>query len=207
MSINNFEDLNSMHMDVLKEIGNIGSGNAATALSSILGQMIDIQVPSVSVLDHAEAVERIGGLEKIIIGILVRLDGDINGMILFLIEHEFAENVINKFFGSEVVDILNLTETDMSVLNEVGNIMAGSYVGAISSISGLFINLSVPSLTVDMLGAIMSVPAIEFAHLGDKVLYIDEGFTIDNQQVNFNMVLVPEIDSLALLLQRLGVEA
>ncbi len=207
MSIKNYDELNPMQMDVLRELGNIGSGNAATALSAMLGRMVDMKVPTVRVLDYAEAIEFAGGPETIITGMLIRMDGDIEGMILFLLEKPFASLVINTLFDAgDNIDFLNLGETEKSLLNEIGNIMSGSYLSAISQLTGLFINMSVPSLTVDMLGAIMSVPAIEFAEVSDKVLFIDEQFIIDDKHIKSNMILIPEISSLSVLLQRLGVE-
>lgn len=195
-----------MHFDVLRELGNIGSGNAATALSSMMGHAIEITVPTVKVLDYSEAIEFLGGPEHIVVGMLVRMEGDIEGMILFVLEKEFAAIVLKSFFGKDLDDITKMDEVDISALNEIGNIMSGSYVNALSSISGMTINISVPSLTVDMLGAIMSVPAIEFAAVSDKVLFIDETFIIGEDTIQSNMILIPEMDSLAVLLQRLGVD-
>lgn len=205
MSIKAYDDLNPIHIDVLKEIGNIGSGNAATALSGMLGRMVDMVVPSVQIMDYSEAIEFSGGPESIVAGILVRLEGDIEGMIMFLLEKPFAETVISSFMGEVSEDFVALNEYQRSVLTEMGNIMAGAFLSAISQLTNLFINISVPSLTIDMLGAIMSVPAIEFAQVGDKVLLINESFIIDSNQIKSNMILIPEISSLDILLKRLGV--
>ena len=205
MSIKAYDDLNPIHIDVLKEIGNIGSGNAATALSGMLGRMVDMVVPSVQIMDYSEAIEFSGGPESIVAGILVRLEGDIEGMIMFLLEKPFAETVISSFMGEVSEDFVALNEYQRSVLTEMGNIMAGAFLSAISQLTNLFINISVPSLTIDMLGAIMSVPAIEFAQVGDKVLLINESFIIDSNKIKSNMILIPEISSLDILLKRLGV--
>lgn len=205
MSIKAYDDLNPIHIDVLKEIGNIGSGNAATALSGMLGRMVDMVVPSVQIMDYSEAIEFSGGPESIVAGILVRLEGDIEGMIMFLLEKPFAETVISSFMGEVSEDFVALNEYQRSVLTEMGNIMAGAFLSAISQLTNLFINISVPSLTIDMLGAIMSVPAIEFAQVGDKVLLINESFIIDSNQIKSNMILIPEISSLDILLKKLGV--
>jgi len=205
MSIQAYDDLNSMQIDVLKEIGNIGSGNAATALSGMLGRTIDMVVPNVQVIDYSDAIEFAGGPESIVAGILVRLEGDIEGMIMFLLEKPFAETIISSFMGTVSDDFVALNEYERSALTEMGNIMAGAYLSAISQLTDLFINISVPSLTIDMLGAIMSVPAIEFAQVGDKVLLINESFIIDNKHIKSNMILIPEVSSLDILLKKLGV--
>ncbi|NLJ16571.1 MAG: hypothetical protein GX346_05525 [Clostridiales bacterium] len=138
-------------------------------------------------------------------GILVRLEGDIEGMIMFLLEKPFAETIISSFMGTVSDDFVALNEYERSALTEMGNIMAGAYLSAISQLTDLFINISVPSLTIDMLGAIMSVPAIEFAQVGDKVLLINESFIIDNKHIKSNMILIPEVSSLDILLKKLGV--
>ncbi|MBO6301875.1 MAG: chemotaxis protein CheC [Ruminiclostridium sp.] len=205
MSIGKYEDLNDMQIDVLREVGNIGSGNATTALSSMVGKMIDIQVPSVKVLGFNDAIEEVGGAEKIIAGILIRINGDVDGMIMFLFEQNLIALIVETFFGSAPQDILNLNEAEMSALNEMGNIMAGSYVNAISQLAGMTIDVEPPVMTIDMLGAIMSVPAIEMGEMGDQLLFIDNNMVIDSTSIQSKMLLLPTIDSLDHLLGKLGV--
>ena len=205
MSIGKYEDLNDMQIDVLREVGNIGSGNATTALSSMVGKMIDIQVPSVKVLGFNDALEEVGGAEKIIAGILIRINGDVDGMIMFLFEQNLIALIVETFFGSAPQDILNLNEAEMSALNEMGNIMAGSYVNAISQLAGMTIDVEPPVMTIDMLGAIMSVPAIEMGEMGDQLLFIDNNMVIDSTSIQSKMLLLPTIDSLDHLLGKLGV--
>ena len=92
-----------------------------------------------------------------------------------------------------------------SCLEEIGNILAGSYINAIASLTGMTIDISVPSLTIDMAGAILSVPAVKFSMIGDKVLLIDDSFIIDNGELKSNIILIPEIESLSVLFSKLGV--
>ena len=205
MSIGKYEDLNAMQIDVLREVGNIGSGNATTALSSMVGKMIDIEVPRVEVLDFNEAINAVGGPEKVIAGILIRINGDIEGMIMFLFEQNLIALIEETFFGQAPKDIFSLSEAENSALNEMGNIMAGSYVNAIAQLAGMTIDIEVPVMTVDMLGAIMSVLAIEMGEMGDKLLFIDNNMIIDNTSIQSKMLLLPTIDSLDNLLGKLGV--
>lgn len=205
MPIEKYEDLNPMQLDVLREIGNIGSGNAATALADMMGRAVSIEVPQIKIMGFQEALEFAGGPETIIVGILIRMQCDIEGMIMFLLEEPFARTIITNFYGDKPVEIINLDKNDVSVLNEIGNIMGGSYVNALASLTGLTIDVTVPSMAVDMLGAIMSVPAIEFGEVGEKVLLINEKFIIDAVEINANMMLIPTVDSLQVLLRRLGV--
>ncbi len=203
--LNNYDELSPVAIDCLREIGNIGSGSAASALSEMLGKNIVMKVPDVSVLEYEQVINRIGGPEKLITGIMVRLKGDINGMIMFLLEDSFARVVLSTFMAMVKVDLATLDETQLSIIREMGNIMAGSYLRALSQLTGLTIDMSVPAMTVDMLGAIMNVPIIEFAAVSDKVLFIDDGFMLDNVDIKSNIILIPEMASLETLMQKLGV--
>lgn len=211
MALKQMDDLNAMHMDVLREIGNIGQGNAASALSQMLSTEIDISVPTVKLLDISETVEYMGGPENIVLGMLVGLKGDIQGMMLYILQKGFASSMLQAVFGKGIEDFSELGEMEMSFIHEIGNILSGSYVNAISSLTGLMIDISVPTISVDMAGAILSVPAIEFAQIGSKVLFIDDNFIFGGEagsasKVKSNMILVPELSSLETLFTRLGVE-
>ncbi|MBP1546444.1 MAG: chemotaxis protein CheC [Oscillospiraceae bacterium] len=213
MALQNMEQLNAMHFDVLREIGNIGQGNAASSLSQMLSQAIDISVPSVKLLDFNESVEYLGGPENIVLGMLVGLKGDINGMMLYVLQKSFASSMLKSVFGKEISDLTELDEMDLSFIQEIGNILAGSYVNAISSLTGLTIDISVPTISIDMAGAILAVPAVEFAQIGNSVLFIDDSFlftnaekSADNNEIKSNMILVPELSSLETLFSRLGIE-
>lgn len=206
MSVKNLEELNPIQMDVLREIGNIGSGNAATSLSSMLSNTIDIAVPVVKTLDYAEVVEFLGGPENVVIGLLIRLSGDIKGMMMYILQSSFANVITGTFYGKTLDDITQVDELDQSAICEIGNIMAGSYVNAIAALTGLTIDISPPSFCVDMVGAILSVPAVEFAQVSDKVIFIDDNFKITDAEVRSNMILIPEMESLSLLFSKLGVE-
>ena len=201
----NYEELSPIALDCLKEIGNIGSGSAASALSEMLGKNVQMRVPDVKVLDFQRVIDEMGGPEKIITGILVDLEGDISGIIMFLLEDNFAKIVLKTFLGKEDVIVSSLDETDVSVIKEMGNIMAGSYLQALAKLTELTIDMSVPSMNVDMLGAIMSVPVATFAEIGDKVLYIDDGLVINGVDIKSNIILIPEMRSLDILMKKLGV--
>lgn len=207
MALNNIDELNAMHVDVLRELGNIGSGNAATSLASFMGKEININVPNVRILGFNEVAEYVGGPENVVMGILFKIDGDINAMILYVFDEELVENVMEVFFSKQFTSFNDLTEMEQSAFCEIGNIMASAYVNALSSMTGMFINISTPSICIDMAGAILSVPSIQFAMVGDKVMFIDDSFGIgsDIKHVKSNMILVPEMDSLNKLFEMLGV--
>lgn len=207
MSYNSIDELSDMHVDVLTELGNIGTGNAATSLASFMGRKIDINIPNVRILGFNEVAEYVGGPENVVLGMLIKIDGDINGMILYVFDNDFIRNVMNIFFGKEFVSFDEMTDMEKSALCEIGNIMASSYVNALSAMTGMFINISTPELCIDMAGAILSVPSVEFAKVGNKVLFIDDSFGFDQteKKVKSNMILVPEMESLNKLFEKLGV--
>lgn len=203
--LKNYDELSPVAIDCLREIGNIGSGSAASSLSQMLGKPIEMRVPDVCVLEYQQIIDTMGGPEKVITGILVRLQGDIKGMMMFLLEDSFAQVVLSTFMSQEKIELTKLDDMQLSVITEMGNIMAGSYLRALATLTGLTIDMEIPSMTVDMLGAIMSVPITEFAQVGDKVLFIDDGFSVDGVDIKSNIILIPEMESLEILMKKLGV--
>lgn len=207
MSIKDYESLSDMQMDALREMGNIGSGNAATSLSQMLSQKVDIAVPRIKILDYNTVVENLGGPEKILIGILISLEGDVTGMIMFLLHKEFAHMVVSELTGCEMNDQGEVDDFDQSAIQEVGNIMAASYINAMAELTGLEINISVPSLSIDMTGAILSVPAIYYANISDKIIFIEDEIDKDNDK-NRNtsqILLILDVESLDKIMGSLGI--
>lgn len=203
--LKSYEELSPIAIDCLKEIGNIGSSYAASSMSTMLSKSVEMHVPEVRLMDFQSVIDEMGGPEKVIAGILVDLSGDIEGMIMFLLEESFTKIVLDTLMGRQHINLTELDEADISAIIEMGNIMAGSYIGAISSLSGLSVKMAVPSMTVDMMGAVMDLPIIEFSKVGDKVLFIDDGFIIDNIDIKSNIILVPTVESLDILMKKLGV--
>ena len=176
----NFDNLNNLQMDVLKEIGNIGAGNAATALAKLLKKKVNLDVPKVKVLMFQEVSEILGEAEIPVVGLLLAVTGDIRGSIMFILKNEAARGWVNILMGKprcDEIECIEFDEIEISALKEIGNILAGSYLSALSSLTGLNILPSVPELAIDMAGAIVSVPAIEFGKLADSVLYIETEFS------------------------------
>jgi len=204
MSELNLEIVTSQYYDVLKELGNIGAGNAMTALSQMIGSKIDMRVPQVKLLDFNELGQMIGGEEQIMVGVFLGVEGDITGSMLFLLDMASAKHLINKvMMGMGSPDEPNLTEMECSAMQEVGNIITGAYLNSLAMMTNLTIYPSPPSLTVDMAAAIISVPAIEFGIYGDKILMIQSQF-FDDIEIDGYFVLVPDIDSYAKILTALG---
>ena len=205
MAIKDLGQLNEMHIDVLKEIGNIGAGNAATSLAQILNQKIDMITPKVRILDIAEADKALGGPETPVVAILVELYGDIRGIMMFVVGESFAKSLMSGLLGEEKPDCLHLSDMENSAFSEIGNIMIGSYTAAIASLSNLEIKISVPAVTADMVGSLLTVPAAEMGSLSDKIIFIEDDFVNSGNTITANMMLIPSLQSLNKLMNSLGI--
>jgi chemotaxis protein CheC len=200
----NKDSMDDFEFDVLTEIGNIGAGNATTALSQLINARIDMYVPQVQMLTFAELAQIIGGEETLVAGILLNLDGDIDGSLLFILESNAARLLVQQLMGCGGSESEEFTEMEISALQEIGNIITGAYLSAISAMTNLTINVSVPSLAFDMAGAILSVPAIEFGKLGDKALLIESRFRDLDVDLSGYFILIPTLESYARILKSLG---
>lgn len=198
------EKVTEHYADVLKEIGNIGAGNAMTALSQMLQCKVDMRVPQVRLLDFSEVGALMGGEEKTMCGILLGVEGDISGSIMFLVELEAARGLIKKIMMGYESGNPNFDEMELSALKEISNIITGAYLNSLSTLTNLTIFPTPPSLTIDMAGAILSVPAIEFGILGDKILLIQSQF-YDDVEIDGYFILIPDIPSYEKILAALGI--
>lgn len=201
-----FKNLNNIHFDILKEIGNIGAGNAVTSLAKLLNRKIDMSVPMVNLVDFKEIADFIGGGDQLIVGILIGISGDINGMMMFIVRRDSAHTLLNILMGEkERNELSEFTEIELSALQEIGNILTSSYLGSLSSLIDKRIIPSIPLLSVDMANAILSVPAIEFGKVADKVLFIESVFGSEEENVSGYFILVPDMPSFQIILSSLGV--
>ncbi|MED9902642.1 MAG: chemotaxis protein CheC [Lachnospiraceae bacterium] len=197
------EKVTQDYFDVLKEIGNIGAGNAMTALSQMLQCKVDMQVPQVRLLEFKDVGALMGGEEQLMIGVYLAVEGDITGSIMFLVKQDSAKHLVNKLMmgmGSEGPD---LNEMELSAMKEVSNIITGAYLNSLSTLTNLKIYPSPPALTLDMAGAILSVPAIEFGTIGDKILLIQSQF-YDEVEIDGYFILIPDLESYEKILSSLG---
>lgn len=199
------DNMNSMVIDILKELGNIGAGNAATALASMISKKVDMHVPNVRVLEFKNVAEILGGEENIIVGIYFELSEDIQGNIMFALDMQSAINLTNMLYGREKTAD-DMDESDISALNEIGNILASSYSNSLSQLTGLKMFISIPSLTIDMAGAILSVPAIQYGYIADHALMIETVFEGEDETfIRGNLFFIPDLDSFEKIFKALGV--
>lgn len=196
------EEMSDEYFDVLKELGNIGAGNATTALSQMMQCKVDMSVPQVKLMEFKELGQLMGGEEIIMAGIYLAIEGDVDGSIMFLLEKQAARHLVNKLMGTSV-EGEEFSEMEFSALKEVGNIITAAYLNSLATLTNLRLHPSVPDLTLDMAGAILSVPAIEFGTLGDKMLLIQTQF-FDDMVLDGYFILVPNLDSYGKILSALG---
>lgn len=198
-----YKELNPMQLDALSEVSNIGAGNAATALSQLLSKKIDMTVPAIKIIPFDSVFEKLGG-EEVAIGVIVRVLGDTPGNILFVFEKETAFGIIEALLGRKGE---TLDEMGSSVLCELGNIISSSYMNAISKFTNLAITVSVPAVTYDMLGAILSTTFIESGQFDDNVLDFETAFLQDNnKKISGHFYYIPMPGSLEKILNALGLK-
>ncbi|MGM0369065.1 MAG: chemotaxis protein CheC [Bacillota bacterium] len=199
-------ELGPLQLDALKEVASIGAGNAATSLSNMLSGKIEMTVPQVDIMPVNEIPEIMGGPENLIVAMLVEIEGDINGGVLFALTSTGANRLIELLTGQETDIEEDLGELEKSALKEIANILTGSNLNAFSKMLDITIKPDVPSLAYDMAGAILEVCFIELGQVGDYGLVIETEFKSDQaQEINGNFFLIPDPDSLDILLAKLGV--
>lgn len=201
----NIADLKELQLDALKEIGNIGAGNAATALSKMVSKKVDMTVPRANVLGLNEVPDIVGGAEALVVGIYLTVEGDAPGHIMFIIPLASARALIDMLMGSQGSASTEFTEMEWSALKEIGNILSSSYLGALTGMSGLFLAPSPPSAAMDMAGAILSVILTELAMVGDVALVIETEFLNEVDSITGYFFLIPDPGSLNALLKAIGV--
>ncbi|MGO0881590.1 chemotaxis protein CheC [Clostridioides difficile] len=182
----------------------MGSGNAITALASMINSKIEVLIPMVKILEYNEATNLLGGPENKVVCILLDMKGDINGMFMFLLDESITQLMLNSLFNKDEALLDEITGIEISAIKEIGNIMASSYVNAIASMLNMNISISVPDMCIDMVGAVLNVPMIRFSDVGDKILFIENKFKNSDNYFISHILMIPEMDSLKEILVRLG---
>lgn len=200
-----YEKFNDMHLDVMREIGNIGAGNACTALSSLLGRMIDMSVPNVKLLDKEASAEYLGGSDVEVLGIKVDVKVDLTGMMFHIVNKKFAEKIINTFYPKTLNSVSELDEMDSSVLSEMANITSGAYASALASLAQFVVDIGTPSQKCASVKDILDIPMSVYGEENSKIIIIDEQFIMDDEHITSNMLLVLDAESLEKLFSKLGV--
>ncbi|HOP75156.1 MAG TPA: chemotaxis protein CheC [Bacillota bacterium] len=199
------ENLSNVHLDVLKEIGNIGAGHAATALSQLMSERIEMTVPNVSILTLSKVSDFLGGPEKNVVGIYMKVFGDAPGKIMFLFNYDDAQTLVKIVNSKTLPGDVEIEDLDQSVLQEISNIMTGAYLNAISRLTGLNMLSSVPAYACDMAGAIINSALLDFGMVGDYAMLIDTQFKMTQEKMDGHFFLIPDPGSLQVILEAIGV--
>ncbi|RNB77409.1 chemotaxis protein CheC [Brevibacillus panacihumi] len=199
-----FTKFGDFQFDVLREIGNIGAGHAATALSQLMQKAIDMKVPQVRIIPFDEVADCVGGAENVVVTVFLRVEGDSPGNMFFILDLDSARHLLTQITGINK-EVEEWDELQVSALREVGNILTGSYLSSLADLTKLNLQPSVPGLAVDMAGAILSYGLYALGQSGDFALTIDTAFFEGNEQVKGNFFLIPDPESLPILFRSLGV--
>jgi len=203
-------ELNENQLDFFQELQNIGASHAVTALSSMLGQSIAIRVPQVQFLSYDRICEMVEGPETLVTALLVEITGELNGCILMIQKAEESKVLAQALMSvmgmdEEPTESELLSEMQLSALQEISNIVSGSFITAISSLTGLRLDCSVPHMAIDMAAAIMNLPATMYGDYGDKVLSLTTQFENDGTNLSGHFFLIPDVASFDLLVNKMGV--
>lgn len=212
MASMSLDEITEKYLDVLSEIGNIGAGNATSAVANMLGLKVDMSVPHVELIEVEKIGMLIGSEEDIIVGIMLGVEVDMDGSMMFLMDLPSAHRLVGKMMMMDVDSMTeeqlcsaDFSEMEQSAIQEIGNIIAGSYLNALSQLTNLTLSPTVPFLAVDMAASILSVPAIQFGMVSEKALLIKTEIGGIDMPINGFYILMPENDSYEKILRSLGV--
>jgi chemotaxis protein CheC len=193
--------MNDAKLDFLKELANIGTGHATTALSQMLsGRLFQLVVPDAQMLPFSEAAEYVGGAEQIVVGIFVVVSGDVKGHMAFLLPLDSALVLLRLLIGD---DSGELNELARSALQEIGNIMITSYLNALSKMTNLLMAPSVPGVAIDMAGAVWQ-SVLAGAQVTNEVTVIRTEFFADGESIEGNIIFLPDDDDFKKIARLLG---
>jgi chemotaxis protein CheC len=200
------EDLNftDLQKDALKEIGSICAGNAATALSQLLDRKIDIVVPRILFLPIEDVPQAVGGNDKLVVGLMLRVLGDLPSNIIFIFSQRDALVLASMMTGKPVSESRVISDIERSALKEVGVILANAYLGALGSFVGLGLVPTVPELIMDMAGAIVDYILIELSCKSQFALLVESEFSEPEAKVTGHFFLIPDPEGLELILRAIG---
>ena len=193
-------ELDQTKKDILKEVANIGAGNAATAFSGMIGQEINMTVPKVELVKIQDLPAITGDEEEFIACIMINFSGEISGKILLVVDMENVEKMLKLIFST---DDLPGKEMQHSALNELGNILSGAYLKAINDFTDLELDQSVPAMAYDMAAAVLSSSVIDYSQTEDHILLLETEFITEEEKLELFYFFIPERDSLDFLFQRL----
>lgn len=191
--------LKALQLDALREVANIGAGHAATALSQMTSRTIMIKVPEVNVRPLEAVPELLGSPADVIAAVLMHMMGDLTGRTLIVFPEKSAGNLCDILLRRPSGTTKTFGPMEQSGLKEVGNILISAYLTALSDFMGMMLVPSVPSLTLDTAGAILTTTYLNFGHERDYVFCVETAFEVagaTNEQLAGHFLLLPDMPSL-----------
>ena len=198
-------EISERQKDLLKEIGNIGTGNAATAISFMINRKVEISVPEVEVVPVSQVIFVAQDPEEVVVGVKMPVRGDLEGDVLLIMGSIVAKKIAEILLGSAPEDLLQIDEFSLSALKEVGNIMCGTYVSALANFLDLKIETLPPDLVVDMISAIFAEVSIQDVEGEEEVVLVETLLRIEGEELTSYMMLIPKPGFLNKIFERMGV--
>jgi chemotaxis protein CheC len=200
-------ELSVIHMDALREISNIGLGNAITSLAQLVNRRINMNVPVATFMPFEETISLAGGPEELVSCVSVRLTGDVPGIVLFIFNSESTLKLVDMLMGLDVGTTTDLDEMGESAVKEVGNVLAGSFIGALYSITSLNMQTTVPMFAYDMLCAILTSLMVAGGRVEEQVLVIETKLFQEQEESNISghFFMLTEPGSIEKLFGALGI--
>ncbi|NLL18348.1 MAG: chemotaxis protein CheC [Clostridia bacterium] len=202
--MNSWNHITGFQLEVLREIGNIGAGNAASSLATLLNKKVEMAVPKAGVMDFKEIFSLVGNEEEIVACINFNVSGKAPGKILFLLDESSTYQLVDMLLGRGIGTTKELDEIGQSTVKEIGNILTGSFITAFSEFTRLDFIGSVPAFAFDMLGAVLSAAFLEGGYFDERVLIIETTFYEEEVSINGHFFFVPATGSMETIFEALG---
>lgn len=202
-------DLSNVHLDAIREVGNIGTGNAATALSRLIGHKVDMDVPEAELVPIYDVAEHYGSPETPVCAVLIRTEDEFSCSLIFIIEEDKANVLADLIIPMDISGMDDETQLQIrnSALSEQGNIILGAFLNALSQVTHWVLPTTTPAVARDMLGSIMDLVASMFGVMGDSAMLVKTSLCVQDLDCDLsgNLIMIPDPGALDTLLSKLGV--
>lgn len=199
-----FRELTEMQLDALREVGGIGAGHAATALSQLVDRPVRLEVPRIEVLALSEVPHVFGGPEALVGAVYARMLGDVDGGILFMVRRDAALALVDLMHGHEVGTAKSMGHDEEALLKHIASILIAAYLAAIARMADIDVLPSGSEMAFDMAGALLEAVVLEVGMEAPEAMLVRTAFVDEGRSVEAALFFVPDPDSLTVLLGRLG---
>ncbi len=203
-----FRNLKALQLDALREVANIGAGHAATALSQLTKRKIMISVPLITVTRIEEVPGLMGDADAPVAAVLMHMLGDLTGRTLLLFPEPDAKLLCDLLNKREIGTTTHFAELEQSSVKEAANILGGAYMNALADFMGMMLLPSVPSLVIDLAGAVLTTAYLDFGHERNFVLCAETDFKFQDvgQTLTGQFLLLPDLGSLKAIFDAIRVD-